>query len=68
MADRIADDPGVPNHPEAAAYFNALILDLKKQLLGYPHDAVTMERLEEGTEHVGELAECRRPARVYQGV
>jgi len=62
---RIADDNGTPNHGEAADYFNQLILDLKKRLLGHEHEPITMERLNEGTKHVLELDQCRRPTRMY---
>lgn len=65
MSDRIGDDPGVPNHGEAADYFNRLLLDLKKQLLRHEHDPITMERLNDGTKHVLELDGCRRPLRRY---
>jgi hypothetical protein len=62
---RIAEDPGLSNHAEAADFFNRLLLDLKKQLLGYPHDPVTMERLNQGTAHVLDLDRCRRPMKLY---
>jgi hypothetical protein len=62
MSDqRIADDIGMPNHGEAADYFNQLLLDLKKQLLGYDHAPITLIRLERGTQHILDLDKCRVP-------
>lgn len=65
MGERICDDPGLPRHREAGDYFNRLLLDLKKLLLGHSHDAITMERLDEGTQHVLDLDRCREPMRKY---
>lgn len=65
MPDRIAEDPGLANHSDAAYYFNQLLLDLKKQLLGAPFEPITMDRLNEGSKHVQELDQCRRPMRRY---
>jgi hypothetical protein len=64
--ERITDDIGIPNHPEEADFFNQLILDLKKQLLGIkPDETITMERLEKATQFVFALDKCRRPLRVF---
>ena len=63
---RIADDIGVMNHGDAIAYFNALILDLKKQFLGHSSaQPITMERLNEGSKHIGDLMACRSSGNVY---
>lgn len=62
---RIADDLGSPNHDEAMQFFNQLLIDLKKQLLGYEHDEITMDRLNEGTKHVADIQNCRSPDKFY---
>jgi hypothetical protein len=62
---RIADDPGIPRHATEAYYFNQLLMDLKKQLLGYPYDPITMERLDQGTRYVLNLDVCREPMKRY---
>lgn len=65
MSDRIQNDPGAPNHREAAEFFNSLILDLKKQILGVPHECIDMSRLNEGTQHVFDLDSCRSKVKFY---
>lgn len=65
MRNRIMDDPGMPLHGDAANFFNQLILDLKKNLLGHDHDPITMERLNIGAKHVFELDRCREPMKRY---
>jgi hypothetical protein len=62
---RIDHDLGTSNHADAVKYFNRLLVDMKKWKLGYEHDPVTMERLEEGTKHVQELDQCRRPSKFF---
>lgn len=65
-ASRIADDLGIPNHQAAADYLNRLLIDLKCIQLGHPPtQPITMERLMEGSKHVQDLDQCRRPGRVY---
>jgi hypothetical protein len=62
--NRIAGEPTIQNHGEAAGYFNRLLIDLKKRVMGLEHEPITMERLEEGTKHVRDIAECQRIARI----
>lgn len=65
MAERIADDQ-YPKHGEAVAYFNRLIMDLKKQLLGGAYfEPITMERLNESRKHFNDLDQCREHLRKY---
>ncbi len=59
-------DRRLPKHPAAISYVNALVIDLKKQLLGYPVEPLTMERLDEWTQvHCRSLSECTEPDRYY---
>lgn len=53
-------------HREAMDWMNRLVIDLKKQLLGYPvSEPITMERLQEWSRLYNDLDQCRQPARVY---
>ena len=58
-------EPMIQNHSKAVGYFNQLLIDLKLQALGEKHEPITMERLEEGTKHVRDVAGCQRVARIY---
>lgn len=60
----ICDDPGIMNHFGAVGFFNRLIIDLKLRELGEEHDPITMERLEEASAHVRDIAACTRRVRV----
>lgn len=55
----------IRNHGRAAAFFNRLIMDLKKKEMGLEHDSITMERLSEATRHLLDVAECTSPAKTY---
>ena len=66
MSERIAEDQGQPNHAAVANFFNQLLLDLKKQMLGSEHVPITMERLNEGTQHVLNLDGCRSPTKFWR--
>ncbi len=67
MSERIADDPGMPNHAAEADFFSQLLIDLKKmlhfvnadRLLVVDGNPITLARLEEGTKHVFALGKCR---------
>ena len=64
-ADRIADMVGY-NHVESVEFFNQLLLDLKKQLLGVkPHEPITMDRLNEGSAHINDLMKCTHELKKY---
>ena len=61
---KITGEPMIQNHSEAVGYFNLLLIDLKLQNLGEEYEPITMERLEEGTRHIRDIAECQRIARI----
>ena len=64
----ICDDLGIMNHSEAVGFFNRLIIDLKLRELGEPHDPITIERLQEASTHVRDIAECKRRVRVCRAL
>jgi hypothetical protein len=49
-----------PIHNEEIAFFTRLLIDLKKREVGHAYEAITMERLEEGTRHVQTLFQCKK--------
>jgi hypothetical protein len=60
MNGRIADR-GIMTHLAELGPLNALLLDLKKQKLGYAFEAITDERLEECSKAVAKIMQCRKP-------
>jgi len=62
---RIMDDPGHPRHLAAMQWMNALVLDLKKQLLEHEHEPITIERLNQFDQHYRDLEQCRDPMKLY---
>jgi hypothetical protein len=56
----IHDNRGYAKHREQIAFFNDLIIDLKKQALGHePGKPIDMPRLDQASRHVAELFQCR---------
>ena len=63
---KIADDPGFALHSEAMMWVDAIVIDLKAQLLGYPSsELVTMDRLNEWHKHRRSLEQCREAMKLY---
>jgi hypothetical protein len=57
---RIGDNRGFIKHNDEISFFTDLIIDLKLQVLGREmRQPITMERLDQGTKHVGKLMQCR---------
>ena len=53
-------------HRDAMEYVDKLVLDLKKQLLGYEMEPLTMDRLDEWTKtYRHDLERCTEPDRYY---
>lgn len=64
MSDRIADNPTRLTHREEIAFFNDLIIDLKKRVLGHaPRQPIDMDRLMEATAQLGKLEKCKERVR-----
>ncbi len=64
--NRIADPVGMCTHSDAMVWVTQLVIDLKKQLLGYPIEPITMQRLDEWTnKHHRDLEKCRDVGKVY---
>ena len=63
MNERISEQL-YTKHDDEIGFFNALIIDLKLQLMGRPsREEITMERLERGTALLGKLSQCKERMR-----
>ena len=66
LAMKIRGELELLNHNEAVAFFNQLIIDLKKRELGLEYEPITMERLTEASHHIRDIQGCVRPARIWR--
>jgi hypothetical protein len=49
-------------HMQECSLLTTLLVDLKKRELGREHQPITMERLEEASQAVGKIQQCRQQA------
>lgn len=60
MTARISER-GIMTHLEEVGPLTSLLIDLKKQQLGYDFAPITMERLEECSKAIAKIMQCRKP-------
>lgn len=59
-ATPIHDPRRLSKHRAEIEFFLALIIDMKKQVLGHGHKPITMERLDEASHHISKLYDCKQ--------
>lgn len=58
MNSRVAER-GIMTHWHEVGVLNQLLLDLRKQLLGYEFSPITQERLDECCNAISKIMQCR---------
>lgn len=64
MRNYIVDEQGINIHDKELMWLNALMIDLKLQLLGKEHQPITLERLAEWNPLHSSLNECKRKVKI----
>lgn len=49
-------------HIEECGILNSLLIDIRKQLLGYEHNPITNARLDDCSKALGRIQQCRQQA------